>query len=72
MTIAIIIIWLVVAALILTSKPLRSRADCWWLALLWPCAIALVAAILFYELAIYRPFVRPIVHARHRRSELLP
>lgn len=68
MTIFTIIIWLAIAALIVRSKPFHARKDCWWIAALWPCALALVAGILFYELAIYRTIVRPIVRARSRRT----
>lgn len=66
---AVLLLWIVVAALIVTSRPLLSRADCWWLALLWPIVLVLAAAILFYELALYRPFVVPIVRAVRRRRE---
>lgn len=69
MTITPVIAWIVVAALIITAPPLRSRADCWWLALLWPGVIVLAAAILFYEIALYRPFVLPIARALRRRRE---
>lgn len=72
MTIPVTLVWLIVAALIIASKPLRARADCWWLALLWPCALAGVAGILFYEIALYKPFIQPILLARRRRSEMVP
>lgn len=66
---AVVIVWIIVAALIITAPPLRSRADCWWLALLWPIVLAIAAAILFYEIALYRPLVLPIARALRRRRE---
>lgn len=66
MTIAALFVWLLVAALIYSGTPLHTRANCWWLALLWPLALAIVAAILFYEIAIYRPIVHRIVAGRRQ------
>lgn len=72
MTLFALLAWAAIAALIVTSKPLRVRADCWWLALLWPVALILVAAILFYEIVIFKPFVGPILRAIARRKAMVP
>ncbi len=72
MTLIALILWAAIAALIVTSKPLRGRSDCWWLALLWPLALALAAAILFYEIVIFRPIVGPLLRYRARRKAMVP
>lgn len=49
----VLLIWLWVARELLRLKPVRSRPDAMPIILGWPLALALIAAILIYEL-LYR------------------
>ena len=52
-TVLAIFIWLWVASELLRFRPVRSRRDLWPFVLLWPVALALIVAVLAYEL-VYR------------------